>query len=236
MLPQPLKWPRWYESSTPTRLSGLAPLCLSRVGGSISGARTINQIYQLREDDSEEYRVLFVDIDFESLMRELTQGQGVWRRHPSTDEFTTFRMHTLTPYAKVWYNFLCVKIKLSPHLSTVTKDKTILLYAMTKGFQLDIGTIIERGLTESTQGRCTEALIHPSLITQLCRSDGVSMLDSEEQVQQRLPISLAKVKFGRPDESDEETDEDVPAATPNMSDPVDDDPKVSSSLTQSLAD
>ena len=32
------------------------------------GARTINQIYQLREDDSEEYHALFVATDFESLM------------------------------------------------------------------------------------------------------------------------------------------------------------------------
>ena len=111
-----------------------------------------------------------MDTDFESLMRELTQGQGVWRRHPSTDEFTTFQMHALMPLAKVWYNFLCVKIKPPLHLSTVTKDKMILLYSMTKGFQFDIRMVIERGLTESTQGRCTEALIHPSLITQLCRS------------------------------------------------------------------
>ena len=124
-----------------------------------------------------------MDTDFESLMRELTQGHGVWRCHPSTDEFTTFQMHALTPLANVWYNFLCVKIKPPLHLSTITKDKTILLYAMTKGFQFDIRMVIERGLTESTQGRCTVALIHPSLITQLCRSVGVPMLDSEEQVQ-----------------------------------------------------
>ena len=147
------------------------------------GARTINQINQLREDDSEEYRALFVETDFESLMQELTQGQGVWRRHPSTDEFITFQMHALTPLAKVWYNFLCVKIKPSPHLNTVTKDKTVLLYAMTKGFQFDVETVIEQGLIKSTHGRCTGALIHPSLITQLCRSVGVPMLDSEEQVQ-----------------------------------------------------
>ena len=116
-------------------------------------------------------------------MQELTQGQGVRRRHPSTHEFTTFPITALTPVAKVWYNFLCVKIKPSLHLNTMTKDKMILLYAMTKEFQFDIGTIIERGLMESTHGRCTGALIHPSLITELCRSAGVPMLDSEEQVQ-----------------------------------------------------
>ena len=62
------------------------------------------------------------------------------------------------------------------------------------------------------------------------------MLDSEEQVQQRLPIPLARVKFGSPDESDDETDDDAPTTTPSSSDPVDDDPEVPYSLTQSLAD
>ena len=62
------------------------------------------------------------------------------------------------------------------------------------------------------------------------------MLDSEEQVQQRLPIPLPRVKFGSPDESDYETDDDALTTTPSVSDPVDDDPEVPYSLTQSLAD
>ena len=117
------------------------------------------------DDDNAEYRALFVDIDYERLMQKLTHGQGVWRRQPSTDDFTTFQMHSLTPVAKVWYNFLCVKIKPSLYLSKVTKDRVILLYSMTKGFHFDIGSVIERGLIESIQGRSTGALIHPSLIT-----------------------------------------------------------------------
>ena len=169
-------------------------------------------------------------------MQELTQGQGVWRRHPSTSEFTTFQMHELTPLVKVWYNFLFVKIKPSLHLSMVTKDRTILLCAMTKGVQFDIGTVIEWGLIESTHEHCTGALIHPSLITKLCQSVRVPMLDSKEQVQQRLPITLPRTKFGSPDESDEETDEDVLAATPSASDLLDGDSEVPSSSTQSLAD
>ena len=62
------------------------------------------------------------------------------------------------------------------------------------------------------------------------------MLDSEEQVQQSLPIPLPRVKFGSPDEFDYETDDDVLAATPNASDPVEGDPEVPSSSTKSLAD
>ena len=174
-------------------------------------------------------------------MQDLTQSQGVWRCHPSTGEFTTFPMTALTPVAKVWYNFLSVKIKPSLHLSTVTKDKTILLYTMTKGLQFDIEMVIERGLIVSTHRRCTGALIHPSLITELCQSTIVQMLNSEEQVKQRLPIPLPRVKFGSPDKfddeiDDDETDDDAPAAKPSRSDPMDGDPEVPSSSTQSLAD
>ena len=77
--------------------------------------------------------MLFVANNYEGLMQELTQGQGVWRRHSSRGEFTTFPMKTLTSVAKVWYNILSVKIKPSLYLSILTKDKTILLYDMTKG-------------------------------------------------------------------------------------------------------
>ena len=45
------------------------------------------------------------------------------------------------------------------------------------------------------------------------------MLDSEQQVQQRLPIPLPKAKFGSPGDSYEETDDDAAAATPSASDP-----------------
>ena len=40
-------------------------------------AQAINWIYRLLDDDSAEYRALFADIDYEHLMQELTQGQGV---------------------------------------------------------------------------------------------------------------------------------------------------------------
>ena len=114
------------------------------------GAQAINRIYRSLDDNSAEYRALFSDTDYERLMQELTHGLCIWKRQPSTGDLTTFQMHSLTPVAKVWYNFLCLKIKPTLHLSTVMKDKTILLYSMTKGFQFDIGSVIERRLIEST--------------------------------------------------------------------------------------
>ena len=75
------------------------------------GAQAINRIYRLMDDDSTEYRALFTDTDYERLMQELTHGQGVWKRQPSTGDFITFQMQSLTPVAKVRYNFSCVEIK-----------------------------------------------------------------------------------------------------------------------------
>ena len=129
-------------------------------------------------------------------MRVLTRGRGVWKRHPSTSEVMIFQMKTLTLVTKVWYNFLCAKLKPNLHLTTVTKDKTILLYAITHGIKFYVGHVIERTLIDSTQGRCTETLIHPSFITQLCRIVEVPMLESEEKPHHRILLSLPKSKVG----------------------------------------
>ena len=45
-------------------------------------------------------------------------------------------------------------------------------------------------------------------------------------MQQCLPIPLPKEKFRSPGDSDEETDEDAPTATPSAGNPEDGDPKV----------
>ena len=109
------------------------------------------------------------------------------------------------------------------HLSIVTKDKTILLYTMILGFKFDIESVIERGLIESTQGQCTGALIHPSLITQLCQLAEVRMLDSKEQVQQRLPIPLSMAKFRSSAGSEKEDENDAVVAAHSEGESEDDD-------------
>ena len=57
------------------------------------------------------------------------------------------------------------------------------------------------------------------------------MLDSEEKVQQRLPIPLPKAKFWNLGDLDEEADNDAAATAPGEGDL-----EVPSSSTQSLAD
>ena len=89
----------------------------------------INRFYDMVDDDSEAYKALFQNTNYQQLMRILTRGIGEWTSHPSTLEVTAFQMKTLTHVAKVWYNFTCAKLMPNLHLSMVTRDKTILLYA-----------------------------------------------------------------------------------------------------------
>ena len=128
-------------------------------------ATTINLVYNLVDDDSEAYRALFQDTDYQMIMRSLTRGRGVWKCHPSTSEVTTFQMKDLKPVLNVWYNFIDATLKPSLHLSIVTWDKTIMLYAIVQGIKFDVDNVIQRGILESTQRQCIGALIHPSLIT-----------------------------------------------------------------------
>ena len=106
----------------------------------------------------------------------------------------------------VWYNFICATLKPSLHITTMTRDKTILLYVIVQGIKFDVGHVIERGILEYTQGRI-EALIPPSLITQLCRIVEVPMLESEEKSHHQLPLSLPKLKDGAPDDMEDEEGE-----------------------------
>ena len=103
-------------------------------------AATINRTYNTGP--------LFQNTYYEMMMRALTKGKCEWKQHPSTFEVTTFPMAALRSVPKAWYNFLCVTLKPSLHLSTVTKDKAILLYAIVKDIKFDLGYVIESGIIE----------------------------------------------------------------------------------------
>ena len=135
-------------------------------------AITINQVYNLVDNDSEAYSAL-----------------------------------KLVP--NIWHKFIYATLKPSLHLSTVTRDKAILLYAIVQGIQFDVSHVIEQGIIESTQGRCTEALIHPPLITKLCRTTEVPMHDSKEKAIHRHLIPLPKSKEGVIDDMSEDEEEAV---------------------------
>ena len=59
---------------------------------------TIKRVFNLVDDDNEAYRALF----YHTMMQVLTNSRGVWKRHPSTSEVTTYLMSALKLIPKAW--------------------------------------------------------------------------------------------------------------------------------------
>ena len=70
--------------------------------------------------------------------------------------------------AKVWFYFLSLVILPSKHLSTVRKEEALLLYAMLKGYKMNVGKIIEKSILNYYCSSYRGLIPYPSTITRLC--------------------------------------------------------------------
>ena len=77
-----------------------------------------------------EYDQLQVIPKFEEIIRELTNNPGQWQ-------------HDLTKENKVCFYFVNFCLTPSKHVSIVRQDRAILLYALVKGWNLNVGKIVE---------------------------------------------------------------------------------------------
>ena len=88
---------------------------------------------------------------------------------------------TLTEEAKAWFYFMNSSLLPSKHVST------LLLYVILRNYKFDVGNIIQQSLLEEDT---LKLLIHPTLITQLCRDAGVMIAEDEEKCPSLVPISF----------------------------------------------
>ncbi|CAI9113792.1 OLC1v1014471C1 [Oldenlandia corymbosa var. corymbosa] len=75
------------------------------------------------------------------------------------------------PIARSWMYFVNSSLMPSKHSSTVQKKKIHLIYAIMKGWGLDIGRIINREILVALSAK--DGLPFPQLITQLCLKAGI---------------------------------------------------------------
>ena len=95
-------------------------------------------------------------------------------------------------------------LKPSKHFSTVRHDRIKLLYALVKGYALDVGKIVEESILEYVRGKFSGNIPHPSLITLLCIRGDVKFNEwEEERCPKASPLTLAGV-LQVPLESEEE--------------------------------
>ena len=63
-------------------------------------------------------------------------------------------------------------LKPSKHVSIVRQDRAVLLYALIKGYEVNVGRIIEESILDYIKGKFLDNIPHPSLITLLCIKGG----------------------------------------------------------------
>ena len=72
------------------------------------------------------------------------------------------------------------------------KNEAILMYALLKGYKINVGKIIENSITSYYKGKYRGMIPHPTTITRLCILGGVNGDWEEEETCPRAFISHIK--------------------------------------------
>ena len=73
----------------------------------------------------------------------------------------------LTEEAKVWFYFVSSVLLPSKHLITVRRNEAILLYALLKGYKINVGKIIENSIMSYSLSKCKGLIPHSATILPL---------------------------------------------------------------------
>ena len=109
--------------------------------------------------------------------------------------FRSIARGDLTEEAKVWFYFISSILKPSKHLNTVRREEAMLLYALLKGYKINVGKIIENSILGYFESKCRGMIPHPATITslyiqgELRKNGGI-----EETYPRASPLNLTGIK------------------------------------------
>ena len=79
--------------------------------------------------------------------------------------------NALLDKVRPWYAFVCASLLSMAHLSDVSRERAILLYALMNGASIDVGWVIFYHYMHSVWSKLG-GIGYPSLITSLCAGMG----------------------------------------------------------------
>ena len=85
----------------------------------------------------------------------LIAGKGEWKG-TKMNPFRSIARGDLTEEVKVWFYFVSSVLRPSKNLSTVGREEAILLYALLKGYKIDVGKMIENSILSYFEGNAEE--------------------------------------------------------------------------------
>ena len=109
------------------------------------GAETINEMYGMEgQNHGSKYKKIADSPNREKIARKLTDGKVKWGQGRGEKEI--INRGDLTEEAKVWFYFLASVLVPTTHVCTVREQEAIILYAILKGYKLNVGAIIENSI------------------------------------------------------------------------------------------
>ena len=160
------------------------------------GAQAINQVYGMAGlKHGSKFKKLLENPNLKKISEKLTDGKAQLRQEKGGPK--TLNRGSLTEEAKVWFYFLASVLVPTKHLSTVREQEAVMLYAILKGYKINIGTIIENSIMRYHEGNKRGLIPHPATVTILCLKAGVKGdWGTEEEVPLASPLLLTGVTKG----------------------------------------
>ena len=114
----------------------------------------INRLFNLSvQKDGSKFKKQLKEPEHQKIVDLLTVGKGEWGG-TKINHFRSIARGDLTEEAKVWFYFISSVLRPSKHLSTVRREKAILLYALLKGYKINVGKIIENSILGYVERKC----------------------------------------------------------------------------------
>ena len=86
----------------------------------------------------------------------------------------------------------------SKHLSIVRRDEAILLYALLKGYKINVEKNIEKSILNYSKSKCRGMILHPATITRRCIQGGVEEeWGIKETYPRASPLTLTGITKGQ---------------------------------------
>ena len=128
----------------------------------------INRLFNLRvQKDGYKFKKQLKEPEHHKIVDLLTTGKGKWKGTRKTP-LKSIARGDLIKEAKVWFYFISYVLMPSKHLRTVRREEAILLYALLKGYKINVGKMIENSIFGYSERKCMGMIPHPATITRLC--------------------------------------------------------------------
>ena len=135
------------------------------------GAKAINEAYRMaRHKHGSKFKKLLENPNFKKIAKKLTDGRAQLGQGEGGPK--TLNRGSLTEEVKVWFYFLASVLVPTKHVCTVREQEAIILYAIIKGYKVNVGTIIENSIMRYHEENKRGLVPHPATITVLCLKVG----------------------------------------------------------------